>query len=68
MHLDVMATEGVGFAFDVTDNGVKSAETKIDGVRFIASETADNVEVAAENRVYRTAWMQTCNNRRYRIH
>ena len=29
MHLDVMATEGVGLAFDVTDDGVKSAEQRL---------------------------------------
>ena len=51
MHLDVMATEGVGLTFDMIDDGVNSAETKIDGARFIAAEIADNVEVAAENRV-----------------
>ena len=51
MHVDVMVTEGVGLAFDMTDDGVKSAETKIDGARFIAVETADNVEMATENRV-----------------
>lgn len=51
MHLDVMATEGAGLAFDVTDDGVKPAEIKIDGARFIAVEIVDNVEVAAENRV-----------------
>ena len=51
MHLDVMVTEGVGLAFDVTDDGVKSAEIKIDGARFITVEVVDNVEVAAENRV-----------------
>ena len=49
MHVDVMITEGVGLAFDMTDDGVKSAETKIDGARFV--ETADNVEMATENRV-----------------
>ena len=51
MHLDALATEGVGLAFDVIDDGVKSAGTKIDGARFIKVEIADNVEVATENRV-----------------
>ena len=40
----------------MTDDGVKYAETKIDGARFITVETADNVEVAAENRVGLHGW------------
>ena len=59
MHVDVMATEGVGLASDMTDDGLKSSETKIDSTRFITAETADNVEVAAENRVGLHGWRHT---------